>query len=400
MEIRNQQIAIFGASNDIASDEEIYLAKQSGELLAKCGFSLLVGGDDGVMGAAAHAAKNCGGTVIAVVAREKEIRKHELFDVIINTGLGWVQFSDVLVRSSIGAFIIGGGAGTIGELSLMYLNQFPCAFVGSRTNLAIRFGNKPLDVRALNLLPVFDTPFDALQYILEDFHKEKTEPTTILTEAWDLHCTCYPFGDSGEYLNSALGFQKAISLSLAHDKPQFVSVAQAHYHDAIGDHFYYHVQDYFRAASHYSKALQFSSKMQDEKDEEFRGYLRAIILECLALGLEQVEQFDAAIALYTQAATYYRLAQSSSSAESQDYLEHSATGLEGDIHRINAIVQLRKGLHKNALSNVHEAQKKYEEALSLLPRWGNSNLSDTYSHYTEKLNSIKAKIEEANKQGG
>lgn len=389
----SKQVAIFGASADIATKEELCLAEKCGIALANYGFSLLVGGDDGVMGTAAQAAKNCGGTVIAILPRDKEVSRQDLFDAVIDTGLGWVQFSDVLIRSSIGGLVVGGGSGTIGELSLMYLNQFPCAFVGSKTHLAIQFGGKPFDSRGLTPLPVFDEPLDAIQYILKASIKEEIEPSYILGEAWDLHCNCYPFGDSGDYLFSGLRFQDANLYSLAQKQPQIAAKARAHIQDAIGDHFYYHVEDYFRAASHYSQALKILNDISLHDDNEFREYLTAIILECLAIGLEYINKLDLSTKLYQQASQTYQSAMNVSDKASQEFLEHSAIGLEGDVCRVTAMMQVQKGLLKEALLNVDNAQEQYEKALSFLPRWADSNLSDTYDHYSKKLALIKAEIE-------
>lgn len=167
------QIAIFGSSQDIATDDELQLARLSGLEFAKRGVSLITGGDDGVMGVAARTAKENGGVTIAVIARDKVIESTEIFDAIINTGLGWVQFSDVIIRSCEGALVIGGGAGTIGELSILYLSEKPFAFIGTQTNIALEFGNRYFDARKIFRPPVFDDPVAALDYIITSFSRVK-----------------------------------------------------------------------------------------------------------------------------------------------------------------------------------------------------------------------------------
>lgn len=391
MKGKQRQVALFGASADIATEVDLRLADQCGAELAKLGVSLLVGGDDGVMGAAAQSAKRHGGTVVAVVSRQKELKSYHLFDAVIDTGLGWVQFSDAIIRSAIGALVISGGAGTIGELSLMYLNQLPFAIVGSNSQLAMQFGGKPLDSRGLIQVPVFEDPQEAVFDILSR-SAPNLDPPALLKEAWDFHCENYPFGSSGEYLQSATRFQEVAMLGFAKERVEIAEKARAHLEDALGDHFYYHVGDHFRAASHYKHALELLAKVLDDGSEEFRRYLIAIIIESLAIGLEDPRLIDLAAQLYSRAADSYRDAVRISDETSHIYLRHSAAGLYGDAHRVTAVRRAEQGLLEDARNSIDEAERYYDEALSILPRWGESNLSDSYSHYIEKLNSIRDEI--------
>lgn len=161
------QIAIIGASGDIATPEELNLAGHCGRDLAARGCVVLTAGDDGVMGAAARAVAAAGGTVVAVLPRDKRLSDPALFCAVVDTGLSWVQFGDSLIRSSSGALIIGGGAGTLAELALLYLAQMPAAFVGARSDLAQQYGNKPLDRRELGSFPVFDEPSAAVDHVVQ-----------------------------------------------------------------------------------------------------------------------------------------------------------------------------------------------------------------------------------------
>src|ERR1700727_1288457 len=85
------QIAIIGASEDLVTDADRERAREFGSLLARRRLTCVLGGDDGVMGEAARAARRGGGTVLAVLPRGKALSDPSLFDAIVDTGLGWVQ---------------------------------------------------------------------------------------------------------------------------------------------------------------------------------------------------------------------------------------------------------------------------------------------------------------------
>jgi uncharacterized protein (TIGR00725 family) len=165
----NRQIAVFGSAGDIATAEEKACAREFASLAAREGYCLLVGGDDGVMGAAAEGVKSESGEVIAVIPQDKTIERPELFSAIIQTGLAWGSFSQVLVNSCHAAVFVGGGVGTLTEMCMTYLNLTKGVILG-KSNLTAHISDK--QIYGDRMLPEFyctESPEDAVAKIKGDF---------------------------------------------------------------------------------------------------------------------------------------------------------------------------------------------------------------------------------------
>jgi len=151
-----KQLAILGSSGDIATAEESQLASELGSLAAQSGYTCLVGGDDGIMGAAARAAFKESGQVVAVLASGKSLGSAREFAAVIKTGLPFGTFSQVLLSSCDAAVVIGGGAGTLAEICFAYLNDIPLAVLGADSILSRLIADEILpDNRKLRKIPVY-----------------------------------------------------------------------------------------------------------------------------------------------------------------------------------------------------------------------------------------------------
>jgi uncharacterized protein (TIGR00725 family) len=100
-----------------ASDEELLLAGQVGQLLAEQGCALICGGLGGAMAAACRGAKEAGGTTIGIIPGYDDRAANPWVDHVICTGLG--QARNAVVAATGQALIaVGGGWGTLSEIGL------------------------------------------------------------------------------------------------------------------------------------------------------------------------------------------------------------------------------------------------------------------------------------------
>jgi uncharacterized protein (TIGR00725 family) len=105
---------VFGAS---ASDAELDAhAAEVGRLIAEAGAVLVCGGRDGIMAAAAEAARGAGGDVIGVLMSDDPGDANEHCTHVVATGIG--QARNLAVAASGDATIaIGGEWGTLSEIA-------------------------------------------------------------------------------------------------------------------------------------------------------------------------------------------------------------------------------------------------------------------------------------------
>lgn len=379
------QIAVLGSSGDIATEEELTLAAAAGQELARRRIVCVTGGDDGVMGAAARAAKAGGGTTIAVIARDRSIDDGSCFDACVNTGLAWVQFSDALLRSCVGAIVIGGGAGTMGELSVFYLAERPLAFCGSRGHLATMFADRPLDQRELMRFPAFEDAGAAIDHVVEAAAGTRDSGESLAAGA-ELHFASYPFGVEALYRQAAAHFRRAVSLS--RDEGAILS-ALASLEDALADVEYYDRQDYLCAASHYSRALSYARRTDNIS---FSAYLEAILLESVASALHEQGMHAVGAAVAKESANRYQAAIAVSPENEHKYLRHSAEGLVGDAALFEAHHHFRSGQVEAAREAIGRARAAYSDALSHHPPYGENVSSSSYQRVIDQVEQLEAKL--------
>jgi len=108
------QISICGSS--VSDDELNAHAAEVGRLLAEAGATLVCGGRDGIMSAAAEAAARAGGEVIGILMSDDPGDANEHCTHVVATGVG--QARNLAVAASGDAVIaIGGEWGTLSEIA-------------------------------------------------------------------------------------------------------------------------------------------------------------------------------------------------------------------------------------------------------------------------------------------
>jgi hypothetical protein len=105
------QISVIGSG-----PEHEARAEEVGRLLARRGCTVVCGGRDEVMGAAARGAKSAGGTTIGILPGESRAEANEWIDHVVVTGIGHAR--NLAVAASGDAVIaVGGSWGTLSEIA-------------------------------------------------------------------------------------------------------------------------------------------------------------------------------------------------------------------------------------------------------------------------------------------
>jgi uncharacterized protein (TIGR00725 family) len=104
------QVAVIGSG---AEHEE--RAERVGRLLAERGATVVCGGRDEVMAAAARGAKSAGGTTIGILPGETRADANEWIDHVVVTGIGHGR-NLAVVASADAVIAVGGRWGTLAEI--------------------------------------------------------------------------------------------------------------------------------------------------------------------------------------------------------------------------------------------------------------------------------------------
>ncbi|HVJ49034.1 TIGR00725 family protein [Desulfitobacterium sp.] len=124
------RIGVIGQSGELPREIQ-ELALDLGREIAQRGCVLLSGGTNGIMEYASKGAKEANGLVVGILPGDTRDRGNSYIDIPITTGLSFDYRSLILVHSSDALIMIGGGNGTLGELSAAYLNRKPVVVLES-----------------------------------------------------------------------------------------------------------------------------------------------------------------------------------------------------------------------------------------------------------------------------
>jgi uncharacterized protein (TIGR00725 family) len=111
---KKRLIAVIGGSQ--ASKQEIKTAEDVGRELAKRGAAVVCGGLSGVMEAVCRGASSEGGITIGVLPGENRTDANKYVHIPIVTGMSYAR-NVIIVKSAQAVIAIGGGYGTLSEIS-------------------------------------------------------------------------------------------------------------------------------------------------------------------------------------------------------------------------------------------------------------------------------------------
>lgn len=163
--MRKFQIAVIGYNGDRCSDEARGLAYETGKEIAKAGAVLVCGGLGGVMEAACRGAKDAGGTTVGIIPQDNFSHANKYCDIVVCSTIGFAR--DFIVASSAdGIVAVGGGVGTLTELSIGYMMKKPMAAVAGSGGIADSYGGKYLDERKRMQIKVAKSPAEAVKIVM------------------------------------------------------------------------------------------------------------------------------------------------------------------------------------------------------------------------------------------
>ncbi len=108
-------IAVVGGAQ--CSPAEAAWAEEVGRLLAQRGYGVVCGGRGGVMAAVCKGANQMGGVTVGLLPGEDESEANPWVQIAIPTGIGEAR-NALVARAGAGVIAIGGGYGTLSEISL------------------------------------------------------------------------------------------------------------------------------------------------------------------------------------------------------------------------------------------------------------------------------------------
>mgnify|MGYP001132420903 CR=1 FL=1 len=122
------QVAVIGPGD--AADQELWLAEEVGAGLADAGAVVVTGGLGGVMEAACRGAKSRRGRTLGILPGTARAEANGWVDFAVPTGLGELR-NGLVVRAADAVVAVGGGLGTLSEISLALKAGIPVIGLGS-----------------------------------------------------------------------------------------------------------------------------------------------------------------------------------------------------------------------------------------------------------------------------
>lgn len=142
------------------------LAYRLGQLIAENNAILVTGGKGGIMAAASQGAKDVGGLTVGVVKGEKRFTANRFTDVEVVTGIVGSGGESVMVLMCDGIIGVGGGSGTLQELTIAYYNKIPTVLIDSQNGWSKVLAGKYLDTRKKIRFGSAKTPEKAVKMLM------------------------------------------------------------------------------------------------------------------------------------------------------------------------------------------------------------------------------------------
>lgn len=179
-------IAVIGRAShgphDPVPEAALSAAHEVGKLIARAGAALVCGGATGVMEASCRGAREEGGLTIGILAGTERNSANPYVDVALPTGLGTAR-NLIYPRACDATIMIGGGAGTLNELTIAYQGGRSVVVVEGTGGWADRikaslFEGRFLDERRVAEISLVSTPKEAVEVAVSIARRLEAEPRT------------------------------------------------------------------------------------------------------------------------------------------------------------------------------------------------------------------------------
>jgi uncharacterized protein (TIGR00725 family) len=172
--MKKYQIGIIGSAGDeeyLNKEKQrtrIYkTAKKLGQIVASKGAILITGGKGGIMESANKGAKSKNGITVGFVRGKERFTSNDFTDIEVVSGMEGCGEETMLILSCDGIIAVGGGAGTLQELSIAYRNKKPVVILDCGYGWASKLANSYLDERRKVKFYSVKTPEKAINLLLK-----------------------------------------------------------------------------------------------------------------------------------------------------------------------------------------------------------------------------------------
>lgn len=165
--MRKLQIGVIGYNDDRCSEVAKVIAYKVGKEIALSGSVLICGGLGGVMEAACKGAKDENGDTVGIIPQDKFSFANQFCDIVICSGIGFAR-DFIVATSSDGIIAVGGGIGTLIEMSVGYMIKKKIVAISPSGGVSEVYAGKYLDERKRVLIESAPDAKSAVQAILKD----------------------------------------------------------------------------------------------------------------------------------------------------------------------------------------------------------------------------------------
>lgn len=146
--------------------QKVYkIAKAIGQMVAEKGAVVICGGKGGIMESACQGAKDAKGITVGVVAGNNRGTCNKFVDVEVVSGAVNCSEESLIVSMSDALIIIGGGAGTLQEITTAYRNNKPMVAITCVDGWGKKLANTYLDDRKKIKILSAQTPQQAIDLV-------------------------------------------------------------------------------------------------------------------------------------------------------------------------------------------------------------------------------------------
>lgn len=143
------------------------LAEEVGYLIGLNNIILVCGGKGGIMESVCRGCKRAGGITVGVVSGNVRRTCNKYVDVDIVSGMINCAEENLIISMSDVLIILGGGSGTLQEISIAYRNNKPMIVIDGLDGWGAKLSNQYLDYRKkIKIIPV-KRPKDAVKLAIK-----------------------------------------------------------------------------------------------------------------------------------------------------------------------------------------------------------------------------------------
>jgi uncharacterized protein (TIGR00725 family) len=162
--MRRKVMSVIGLGSPLAAEVEPAV-RELGRLAVEAGFRIVCGGLGGAMEAIARGAREAGayreGDVVGILPGYEASAANDAVDIAVPTGLGIARNVLVVATGDV-VVIVGGGAGTLGEIGIAWQLGKPLVAFEPAGGWGARFAGDRIDDRRTDTVERAATPAEAV----------------------------------------------------------------------------------------------------------------------------------------------------------------------------------------------------------------------------------------------